>query len=592
MRRHAVAAAIAAAVLMHGPAVARASVRHRSTAPTTTPAPPPANALTVTVPGAVSGAPATTALHPGSSTTVHVTVANGTSADRLNIAVTTVDAILQPNGTIVAGSTTGAQPGSGVSSWLGLGDTALMLQPGASVDVPVTVSVPPEAAGGSVAAVVRATITHAAAIGNPVSQREIALTGVTASANVRIDVQAPKRAELNVTSVSVGRDHGAREIRIAIANIGTSAAPVTGSLMMGAPPVTQPISANIAPHGTTTVQLPWPKSLPTNKPANATVTVHHRDDNAQWSGTLDPNPAKAASTPKPAASGSPSPSSGGGLGVPWWVLAAIALAIGWLGYEVFAANKARTSQPIPRSQLPTGGPYVGMGATAALHEELEPLVAAISALAQSMQPRAPGADPTSENPVAPTVEDAGAEWVEPFAPAHPVEPFEDLEAFEPIEHSVDADAVVASELVALYDYEEDGALGAHAVELPVEAAPVVAIPVAGGDTSEPELRPWAPHVVVVEILEALADIDTHPTKINVPGSEPIEVLPPDDLVNAVASALTVAPATVRHWLSNETLEAATRAIEAGPQDAENLVRERQVLAAQVEVLKRALSDLG
>jgi len=70
------------------------------------------------------------------------------------------------------------------------------------------------------------------------------------------------------------------------------------------------------------------------------------------------------------------------------------------------------------------------------------------------------------------------------------------------------------------------------------------------------------------------------------------VLPPDDLVNAVASALTVAPDTVRHWLSNETLEAATRAIEAGPQDAEHLVRERQVLAAQVEVLKRALSDLG
>ena len=64
MRRHIVAVAIFAAVLLHGGDGARAAVRrtHRSTA-TTTPAPatPP---ITITVPGAAAGAPATTSLHP------------------------------------------------------------------------------------------------------------------------------------------------------------------------------------------------------------------------------------------------------------------------------------------------------------------------------------------------------------------------------------------------------------------------------------------------------------------------------------------------------------------------------------------------
>ena len=71
---------------------------------------------------------------------------------------------------------------------------------------------------------------------------------------------------------------------------------------------------------------------------------------------------------------------------------------------------------------------------------------------------------------------------------------------------------------------------------------------------------------------------------------PVEVLTPDELVNAVAEALSVAPNIVQHWLSDEAMQAAT-AVPGGLDDTQRLVHERQVLMGQVEVLKRALSDL-
>ena len=155
MRRHTVAAAAitAAVLLQHGPAFARvATVRSSRSARQTTAATQP-SPLAISVPGAPAGAAASTTLRPGSSMSLHVTVTNNSTTDRLQVAVTTLDAILQANGAIIPGTTAGAAPGSGASSWLGLGDTVLVLEPGASVDEPITVAVPPEAAGGSVAAV-------------------------------------------------------------------------------------------------------------------------------------------------------------------------------------------------------------------------------------------------------------------------------------------------------------------------------------------------------------------------------------------------------------------------------------------------------
>ena len=109
-----------------------------------------------------------------------------------------------------------------------------------------------------------------------------------------------------------------------------------------------------------------------------------------------------------------------------------------------------------------------------------------------------------------------------------------------------------------------------------------------------ELRPWEPELVVEQIQDrARSDRRRAPRPRSCSnGPEEVAVLTPDELVEAVASALTVAPNTVRHWLSDETIDAARRARTAIPHDIERIVRERQVLAAEVEVLKRALSDLG
>ncbi|HEY1738662.1 MAG TPA: hypothetical protein VGI86_08125, partial [Acidimicrobiia bacterium] len=600
MRRHTVAVAIIAAVLMHGPDVARATVRrtHHSTV-TTTPA-PPAPPITITVPGAAAGAPATTALHPGSSTSLHVTVANTSSSDRLDVSISTVDAVLQPDGTIVPGTTGGAAMGSGASSWLGLGDTVVELQPGATIDVPVSISVPAEAAGGATAAVIRATITHAAPLDTPPTQKDLALTGEAATVGVRIDVQAPVRPELNVRTVTVTRDHAKRTIRVTIANIGSSAASVSGSLAVGTPPVTVPISANVPAHGEKTVSAAWPKSLPTNKAVDATVTVHHGDDNAQWSGTVDPT-AKARPKPQAATSdaGAAPSSGGGGLGVPWWVIGAIALAVAWLGYELFAANRARGGVTTPLAGITTM-PLVDPTATARLHDELEPLVAAITALAESMQPG--GRGHVSEREWPPPAIDQLDEYDE-VGLHQEINAIADLEEVDEVDELPEIDATDPLDAVPWVDEIEPGE--PEVIEEPVaparadDAALVFASTTAMADAAEPlaaepvtdavatlqelqELRPWEPQLVVEQIRTVLDQISpSNATTAALDEPEVIAVLTPDELVEAVASALTVAPDTVRHWLSNETIEAATRAT-VMPGDVERIVRERQVLAAQVE----------
>ena len=233
-------------------------------------------------------------------------------------------------------------------------------------------------------------MTNATPIGNPIEPKDTALNGKTATANVKIDVQAPKRAEIDVASVDVTHDHGARRIRITIDNVGSSSAAVSGTLALGTPAVNTPIHADVPPRDQATVYTAWPKSLPTNRAQQATVTLHHGDDNAQWSGSLDPRPAPKHTTVTAAAAAARAPgsgpsSSGGGLGVPWWVLLAIIIAVVWLGYEVYAASRARsTGASLPLNAL-TALPLIDGAASARLHNELEPLVAAISALAESMQ---------------------------------------------------------------------------------------------------------------------------------------------------------------------------------------------------------------
>jgi hypothetical protein len=370
-----------------------------------------------------------------------------------------------------------------------------------------------------------------------------------------------------------------------------------------------PINANVPAHGEHTVDVAWPKKLATNKVADATVTIHHGDDNAQWSGTVDPK-----GTPHPQAktatnkSASASPASGGGLGVPLWVIGAIAIAVAWLGYELFAANRGR-GVVTPLAAIPSM-PLVDGGATARLHDELEPLVAAITALAESMQPRgAPERAPSTieqldaydeidaiqelhESPVIDTtvpLDDVA--WVDDVEPdAYPPDA-----AFVTVDHG--EPEVIDDPVATVPALGIDGGLAlasATAVDESAEPGAAEAVADAVATLQElQELRPWEPQLVVEQIRSVLDQIlpDNASTTVVLDGPEAIAVLTPDELVDAVASALTVAPTTVRHWLSDETIDAATRTTVV-PHDIERIVRERQVLAAQVEVLKRALSDLG
>ncbi len=592
MRRHTVAVAIAATVLLHGPAVARAAThrtaRTRTTVAHTTAV--PNSPITITVPGAPAFEPAHAALRPGSSTTVHVTITNTSTTDRTQVSVTTLDAILEPAGNIVPGTTAGAAPGSGASSWLGLGNTVLVLQPGASIDEPITVTVPLEAAGGSVAAVVRATVMNATPLGNPIAPKDVALNGTTTTFGVRIDVQAPKRAELDVASVGVTHNKGTR-IQIGIDNTGSSSAIVTGTFTIGSAQLSTPIRTEIPAHAQANVFVAWPKSLPKNRPQSASVTLHHGIDNAQWSGTLDPRttPPPAKPKPAPATTSSSSGSSGGGLGAPWWVLAAIVAAVLWLGYEVYAASQARKTGG---TTLPLGAvtalPLIDGSATARLHDELEPLVAAITALAQSMQPRSgPPSGPAANAPDG-----------TPPTPAAP-EPGISPEAFEPptvppsgaasLGGEAAVPLVLTDDLDAGAPHVEDDAFVVGEPAMPTGAPAPANLPV--------QERPWEPRDVLQQILDVLQRIDPRPDAPapvrprDIAMRSVVDTLTPDELIDAVAGALGVAPEIVRHWLSDEALHAAT-SVSIDLNDAERLVHEHQVLIAQVEVLKRALSDLG
>ena len=299
--------------------------------------------------------------------------------------------------------------------------------------------------------------------------------------------------------------------------------------------------------------------------------------------------------------------------MPLWVIAAITLAIAWLGYEVFAANRARGGAVTPLTPFATM-PLVDGSATARLHDELEPLVAAITALAESMQPRSLQVSETERLPF--TIEHLDdfdeigrhheinaidtADDIDATDPLDEVDWVDEVEAdgyppdvrFEAIRH--DEPEVIEDPVVPALDVG-GGVVLTSATAIDEAADPDVAESVTDAVATLQELqelRPWEPELVVEQIRTVLDQISpSTPTAFVLEQPEEVAVLTPDELVEAVASTLTVAPNTVRHWLSDETIDAATRATVI-PHDIERIVRERQVLAAQVEVLNRALSDLG
>jgi hypothetical protein len=266
-------------------------------------------------------------------------------------------------------------------------------------------------------------------------------------------------------------------------------------------------------------------------------------------------------------------------------------------------------------------------ATARLHDELEPLVAAITALAESMQPRVRGAGDEPQWPPATIAQLDGLEQLDKY---DEIDALADIDATDPLDNvdwindvEPDGDATHAPDApgapgapfapFAPIDRDEpeviDDPVTPPAQALVNDGGLVLASITAVDATAEPEavegvadavatlqelqeLRPWEPQLVVEQIRTVLDQISPHTaTAVVLDRPATVAVLTPDELVEAVASALTVAPNTVRHWLSDETIDAATRATVV-PHDIERIVRERQVLAAQVEVLKRALSDLG
>lgn len=568
MRRHAVAAAITAVVLLHDPVASRAATRarHSTRSTTSTPATQPgatqsgdvdagasAAPLTLTADGEASGAPASTTLRPGASATLHVTITNTTASQRLSVTMSAVDADVKAGGAITP-EPAGSVGDDGASSWLALSDTGLVLAPHASVDEPIAVTVPDEATGGSVAALVRATVTQADTVAGTTPGADTARRGTAASIGVRIDVNAPKRAELSVASVRVVRQDGARRVRITITNEGSTSAPVTGTFTLGTPSVSTPVDLTVGPRSQASVTIPWPASVATTSLTSASLSLHHGNDNAEWSGRIDPADGarltSASVAPAPTAA---APASGGRPDVSWWLILAIALAIVWLGYEVVAASRSRTTNAA--NVYVTGAANFGDYApNGVLQDELVPLVAAINALAQTMQGRGPVAPPPTETP--------GVEYVE------------DVHGPAP-----DAHGDVAGAAVELYDQGDD--------------APTAVAPEPTPEPAPQPPMPWEPHDVVTQIRAALALIDSRPRHASVwYDDDVIDVLAPDELVDAVATALTVAPTTVRHWLSDETLDAATKPTTSGEHDPADLVRECQVLAAEVEVLKRALSDLA
>jgi hypothetical protein len=334
------------------------------TAPPSTVASIPQSTVTVTAvpaPGSQANTGGTgydVALAPGGSVAQTLLVTNHSTDRQLTVGVQAVDARRSDNTITYSATATANTPTAWVASTVGVG----VVEPGETLNVPFTVSVPQDAAPGTNAVVgLQVTVQRADSLHGGVP---IVNNLPTINVPVSIGVAGTAAPVVAITSVKAKQIGDAPMLEVTVHNSGTVPTTAVGSATTPGSTTNVAVRVAIPAASTRVVYVPWTTFDPALG-ANVDIELHYgAGDVASWLGTVAPPTVKQSTTATTIdASGNAVPVAGGHSSSFNWKkllewLFAIIVALLLLGALVFFANEllrpgAKTSRgPIDVGSLP------------------------------------------------------------------------------------------------------------------------------------------------------------------------------------------------------------------------------------------------
>jgi hypothetical protein len=298
------------------------------------------------------------ALAPGGSIAQTLVVTNYSTDRQLTIGVQAVDATRANNTITYSATATTGTPTSWVAPTVGVG----VVEPGETLNVPFTVSVPQDAAPGTNAVVglqvgvQRADPLHG---GVPIVNNLPSI-----NVPVSIGVAGTAAPVVAITSVKAKQINGAPMLEVTVHNSGAVPTTATGSATTPGSTTNQPVRVAIPAASSSVVYVPWTTFDPALG-ANVDIELHYgANDTASWLGTVAPPTVKQGTTATSIdANGNATPVPGGHASSFNWKkllewLFAIVVALLLLGALVFFANELlrggrnTTRVPIDIGSLP------------------------------------------------------------------------------------------------------------------------------------------------------------------------------------------------------------------------------------------------
>ncbi len=345
-------ASVTAAAAVPGSRSASASATRKSATATV-----PNDAVTLApAPGASAGALGqglALTLDPGGSSRQDVVVGNTTTDLRLTVRLDAVDARAGDKGAVTFAKT-GA--GDGPASWLTLSDRVVVVEPGATAPVRVSIAVPSEASAGKALAGVRATVEDAVSTagGDPPSGRPSTALLVTTTVNGEPNAQ--------VSVVAVKPSKSGTTLEIELRNNGESPAHVAGRVRVSRPlPDDHTFQADVPGRGQCHRERAVGEALGRpprrrrhrgrlrRRQHRVVVECHRLRRAKRRPGSPATNRRRRrrrSTTPTKDSGDETAPASGGSGGIGWNPLAVLAVlavlaAVGWLVFEVRRGAGAR-----------------------------------------------------------------------------------------------------------------------------------------------------------------------------------------------------------------------------------------------------------
>ena len=386
--------------------------------------------------GAANGDGFAFVVDPGVAAKRSFVITNRSTSRRVTVRLAGVDAQVRAGGNVEYAKSASTD---GPATWLSLSDVVTTLEPGAHVQVSLTVTPPANAIPGTVTAGLVAQVDHAASAADNTTVDDRSAVSVPIS----IKINGAPTALVSIASVHAVNDHGHEYLDITFQNSGATPNTMSGQVRVaGAHPQSTPVHATIASLTHTNLRVPFTMPNGAKTVPVSVSTTDARGDEATWGGNVGFASTAAPVSASPAATHSPAQHASAGSaarGASLPPIPLIVVALLFLGAAVWFALEIRRNRASRRTAAGTRPPTrvasaalavpadaAQMGAVAAqlgaLVEAIDRLVGRLGevtvpgggAAAVPVTPAAPVAAPTSPSP---------ASVAEGPAPANPAPMF-------------------------------------------------------------------------------------------------------------------------------------------------------------------------